>query len=69
MEPFDIVHLLDGRVTMSPADVGKATGLGQTFIYEEMRDGHLKSFKMGKRRLVAADDLIEWIESYRQRAA
>ena len=44
-------------------DVQAATGLGRSKIYELMTSGHLKSIKIGRRRLVPAESLSSWVRS------
>jgi excisionase family DNA binding protein len=46
-------------------DVLDVVPVGRSFIYEEIRAGRLKAFKIGKRTLIADDDLRAWIASYR----
>ena len=53
------------KISYSIDEVTKATGLGRTSVYEEIRENRLRSFKVGKRRLVAEDDLKAWIDSHR----
>jgi excisionase family DNA binding protein len=44
-------------------DVTKLTGLGRSYIYEEIRDGRLRIRKAGRRSLVLPDDLKAWLAS------
>jgi excisionase family DNA binding protein len=44
-------------------DVTKLTGLGRSYIYEEIRDGRLLIRKAGRRSLVLPDDLKAWLAS------
>ncbi len=39
----------------------KATGLGRTFLYERIATGELKSIKVGTRRLILREDLLEFL--------
>lgn len=39
----------------------KATGLGRTFLYERIANGELKSIKVGARRLILREDLLEFL--------
>lgn len=43
-----------------------ATSIGRSLLYEEIRAGRLKSFKLKNRTLIAADDLATWLDSYRR---
>jgi excisionase family DNA binding protein len=53
------------REWMSPADVAEWLGLGKTKVYEILYSKRLKSYKVGKRRLIRRSDLLEWLESQR----
>ena len=46
----------------------EATSVGRSLIYEEIRAGNLKTFKIGTRTLIAADDLKSWLNSHRRAA-
>jgi len=43
-----------------------ASGLGRSFLYEEIRAGALPSFKAGGRRLILRADLVAFLERHRQ---
>jgi excisionase family DNA binding protein len=43
----------------------EATSIGRSLLYEEIRAGNLKTFKIGTRTLIAAEDLTAWLNSYR----
>ena len=40
-----------------------AAGVGQTKMREEINAGNLKAKKLGKRTIITADDLREWLNS------
>lgn len=40
-------------------------GLGRTFIYQNIASGDLPIVKVGKRTLIAAPDIVQFIESRR----
>ena len=40
--------------------------VGRSLLYEEIKAGKLKTFKVGSRTLIAADDLTAWLDSYKQ---
>lgn len=44
----------------------KASHTGRTALYAEIRAGRLRAIKMGKRTLITADDLREWLNSLPQ---
>lgn len=39
----------------------QATGLGRNSIYDEINSGRLRSFRVGRRRLVSEEAIREWI--------
>ncbi len=47
----------------------ETSGMGRSFIYEEIRAGKLKTFKCGARTLIASDDLRAWLDNYRSVSA
>ena len=51
------------RFAYSIEEVTKVTGLGRSYIYEEIRDGRLRIRKAGRRSLVLPDDLKAWLAS------
>lgn len=42
----------------------KASGLGRTFLYEQISNGALKSVKVGGRRLIMRDDLLNFLTQH-----
>ena len=52
------------RLAYGISDAVKATSLGRSLLYEQIRAGKLKTFKVGSRTLIAADDLKAWLASY-----
>lgn len=48
-------------LAFSPDDAGDLLGLGRTTVYAEIASGRLRSFKVGKKRLVPAFALDEYI--------
>jgi excisionase family DNA binding protein len=48
------------------AEAVQATNVGRSRLYQEIRAGKLKTFKVGNRTLIAAEDLIAWIDSYKR---
>ena len=55
-------------VGLSIADACRAAGIGRSMLYEEIAAGRLKTFKVGRRRLVSPRALQEWADA-KQRAA
>ncbi len=54
------------RLAHSIADALALVPIGRSLLYEEIRDGRLKIFKLGSRTLIAPDDLTAWLNSYRR---
>lgn len=52
-DPNKIAYRIDEAVN--------ATGLGRTFLYERIASGDLKSIKVGARRLILREDLLEFL--------
>ena len=50
------------KVSYNVEQVLAATGLNRNALYREMAAGHLQTFKVGKRRMVSARALQEFIE-------
>ncbi len=55
------------KIAHSIDEVKAAVGLGKTAIYREIKEGRLKSFTVGSRRLIADEDLQNWIKNCRER--
>ena len=47
----------------------EATGLGRSFIYQQISEGRLSVFKVGTRTLISAEDLNAWLSSYKKVSA
>jgi excisionase family DNA binding protein len=52
----------DPPLAYRPEEAGVKLGLGRTTVYAEIRSGRLRSFRVGKRRLVPASALITYID-------
>ncbi len=55
---------LSQPLAVSPTEAARLAGVGRTTLYLAMREGDLKSLKIGKRRLIAVDALRAWLKSY-----
>lgn len=42
----------------SPGEAARVSGLGRTTIYKLMKEGQLRSRKIGARTIIRADDLL-----------
>jgi excisionase family DNA binding protein len=51
------------QLAMTIAEACAASRIGRTRIYEAIRAGELRARKHGKRTLILADDLRQWLES------
>jgi excisionase family DNA binding protein len=50
------------RLSYSMEEAATMLGVGRTAVYDLARTNDLKTFKIGKRRLVTRDALIEFLE-------
>jgi excisionase family DNA binding protein len=55
-------NTLEGRLTLTVAEVAEATGLHQRTVRRHIDSGRLKSLLVGGRRLVKVDDLRRFID-------
>lgn len=56
-------------IAYSIDDACRACGIGRSKLYTEIAAGRLKTYKIGRRRLVAPRDLREWLAAYQRTAA
>jgi excisionase family DNA binding protein len=56
-------------VGLSVPDVMAAVGLSRSVVYREINSGRLKSFKVGKRRLISPQALNDWVAKLEKTAA
>jgi excisionase family DNA binding protein len=52
---------MDNRKSFTIPEVIRDTGTSRTTIYEEIKAGRLKARKLGRRTLILADDLQNWL--------
>ena len=50
------------RIAFSVRELAEQTGLSQPFLRLEIRRGHLRASKLGRRVLVSAKAIDEWLE-------
>lgn len=53
-------------LSYSIAATVRVTGVKRSKLYMEIAAGHLKSIKIGDRRLILHEDLVEYLRSRRQ---
>jgi excisionase family DNA binding protein len=51
------------------AEAGEMTGLSRTFLYDQMKEGQLKTIKVAGRRLILKKDLVAFLESFQTEEA
>ena len=57
--------MLDEKLAYSIMGASKATDVGRTKLYEEIKEARLRSVKVGRRTLILAEDLRRWLDSLR----
>lgn len=50
------------KLLLSPRDVGEVLGIGQTKVYELLREGSLGSIKIGRLRRIPWDELNRFVQ-------
>lgn len=56
-------------LSVSVEEAARLTGHSRSGIYEVIASGDLKSFKLGRRRLILMSELRAWIEQVARRGA
>jgi excisionase family DNA binding protein len=51
------------KIAYSVAEAVKVTGIGRTTLYAAIKSGRLQTRKIGRRRIVIADQLRAWLEA------
>lgn len=55
------------RLAYSIPQAVEATSVGRSLLYKQIKAGNLKTFKIGTRTLIAAEDLVAWLNKSKQR--
>jgi excisionase family DNA binding protein len=55
------------RLAYSIPQAVEATSIGRSLLYKQIKAGNLKTFKIGTRTLIAAEDLVAWLNKSKQR--
>jgi len=53
----------DGKLAFTVDGASERTGLARTRIYHAISDGSLRTFKAGRRRMISARALADFIQS------
>jgi len=59
----------EARIAYRPNSAAAAAGVGRDLIYAAIKDGSLRSFKIGGARLITVDALREWLAAYEREQA
>jgi excisionase family DNA binding protein len=54
---------MNDRIAYRIAEVCKMTGMGSTYVYNEIAEGRLKAVKAGRATLVTAQAVQDWMRS------
>jgi excisionase family DNA binding protein len=57
----------DTKRALGVAEAAKAAGVGRTTIFEAIRKGEIVARKVGRRTIIAVDDLDAWLDSLPRR--
>ena len=57
----DIDDLRQPPLSYPVAELPSETGVSRSQIYEEIRKGHLQTFKVGARRYARYEAVIDWL--------
>ena len=57
------------KLAYSIAGAVQVTSVGRSKLYEEIKAGRLKTFKVGTRTLIAAEDLAAWLAAHQANEA
>jgi excisionase family DNA binding protein len=51
----------DGKLAHSIAEFAQLSGLGRSFLYVQIKSGHLPVHKAGRRTLILHDEGLAWL--------
>ncbi len=54
---------LSGRIAFSVDEAARLIGVGRTFLYAAIKQGSLKSTKVGGRRLLTVKAIESWLDT------
>jgi excisionase family DNA binding protein len=55
---------MNDRITITVSEMAARTGLSRTFLFSEIKDGRLRSLKIGKHRLIRTEDVAAYLDYY-----
>lgn len=61
--------ILNDRLTYTVNETCRKVQIGRSSLYKYIQSGQLRSLKIGNCRRIAANDLHDWLESFREQAA
>jgi hypothetical protein len=57
------------KLAYSIAELSQMSGVGRSFLYEEVKAGHLIVTKAGRRSIVLYDDALAWLAKLPKRGS
>ena len=60
---------VNNKAVLSVAEAMEALDLSRQTIYNEINAKRLRSFKLGRRRLIPADGIPEWVSMMKRQVA
>jgi hypothetical protein len=51
------------------AEIPAETGAPRTAVYDEIRKGHLRTFKIGRKRFATHEAVLEWIRKLEEQTS
>lgn len=55
---------MNDKITISVSEMAASTGLSRTFLFSEIKEGRLRSLKIGKHRLIRTEDVTAYLDYY-----
>jgi excisionase family DNA binding protein len=52
------------KITLSVSEVAERTGISRTYLFGDIKSGKLPSLKVGKLRLIRAQDIPAYLAQY-----
>jgi len=59
-----VENTLNDKITISVSEMAASTGLSRTFLFSEIKEGRLRSLKIGKHRLIRTEDVTAYLDYY-----